>query len=148
MVAVVVIGFVLAFGWRWADRGRGGQLRRAIRDKDVTCRVALEDVTVTAPGRRTLPRPIRNGDMQLVVRGDSLEISSALLPLRALFGLEYYFLASETTFRLVKDSRRGSSIVLTGRRLGKDIQIDIRTNRRVWHALVTAGAVPVEPTEF
>ena len=144
----VAAGFVLIYGRIWFRRHREAPLRREIRTRDVTFRAVLDRVKVSEPGRRTWAGV--TAPMDLLVRGDAIEVSSTVAPVRVVMGLEYYFPAAQTSIELSRSPSliyRGDWIVLTGRQAGKDIQVAITTMNDsalvdAWNALAGAGAIP------
>ena len=90
------------------------------------------------------------GPVNLVIRGEWIEVSLATPVLRALVvDGEYFFDAMETsitTGRLSAGEPREGVIVLTGRRLGKEIHLEIDAGINIdaiWNALANAGSIPV-----
>jgi hypothetical protein len=153
LAMVVVAGLSLVYGRIWLERRRDAPLRREIRARDITFRVALEHVTVIRPG---LLQPggdfgvAIQGPVDLVIRGDAFEISSAVPLCRVVMGLEYYFRASETSVELnwpiprIYGIDTKPRLVMRGRHEGKKIQLRIEQKnlQEIWNAVMAAGAVP------
>jgi hypothetical protein len=145
----VAAGFVFIYGRIWFRRHREAPLRREIRARDVTFRMIPDQVKVSDSGGWPKWAGV-SAPMGLFVRGDAIEVSSTVAPLRVVMGLEYYFPAAETPIELSRSPSRiyrRDWIVLTGRQAGKDIQVAVTTMNRsrlleAWNALVTAGAIP------
>ncbi len=92
--------------------------------------------------------------MELVVRVDAFEVLCPLRLVRVVLGLEYYFKARETTIRVTRAPSgilKRDWIVVTGQRLGQEIQLAIAQSTYrggildAWNALLRAGSVPVGP---
>ncbi len=84
----------------------------------------------------------------LYVRGDAIEISSLLTPIRVLAGMEFYFRAPETSIEVSRDPAVQNWIVLTGSRDGREVKLALAPGKwlhEAWDALVSAGAEPVGP---
>jgi hypothetical protein len=100
LVTVVVAGLCLIYGRIWLRRRRETPLRREMRARDVTFRVVLDHVSVREPGwlqpDHDFDVPI-SSPVELIVRGDAFEISSARSLGRVVMGLEYFFRARETS---------------------------------------------------
>jgi hypothetical protein len=101
MVAIVAAGLSLVCGQIWLRRRRVTPLRREIRARNITFRAALDRVYVIEPG--TSPGsdfevPI-SSPVELIIRGDAFEVSSAR-PFGRVMGLEYFFMARETSVEL------------------------------------------------
>jgi hypothetical protein len=95
LLAVVVVGFAVSFGAVWLKRRRQAPLRREIRSKNITFRTGLTEVKERQSGALFKWLTL-NSVMALYVRGDSIEISSRILPFRVVMGTENYFKARET----------------------------------------------------
>ena len=96
LLAVVLAGVAIGLGQVWLKRRREATLRRAIRSQNVTFCTRLPQVKV----KEGYGWPIwlsLNSSMALYVRGDSFDISSTNLLIRAVMGMEYHFKASETS---------------------------------------------------
>jgi hypothetical protein len=152
-LAVVLAGFVVGLGQVWLRRRREAPLRREIRSQDVTFWTGLTEVKVKEGYGWPKWLALRSS-MALYVRGDSFDISSTILPIRVVMGMEYYFKASETSIETSRDPSTGSSalnwIIVTGSQRSEEIKLAIinRNEGRLhdaWNALVTAGAVPIGP---
>src|SRR5215470_17247709 len=154
MVAVVVTGFSLIYGRIWLRRHRETLLRREIRARDITFRTGLDRVTVIEPGwlqpGSDFEVPM-SSPVELIVRGDSFEVSSAYSFGRVVMGMEYYFRARETSVELNRSIPRiyGADvpprIVVRGWQQGRKIQLTITQKQdplEIWNALAAAGAVP------
>ena len=151
-LAVVLAGFAIGLGQVWLKRRREAPLRREIRSQNVTFRTNLTEVKVKE-GHGWPEWLALRSSMALYVRGDSIDISSTILPIRVVMGTEYYFKASETSIETSRDPSRSSAlnwIVVTGSQRGKEIKLAI-TNRNegrlhdAWNALTAAGAIPIGP---
>ena len=145
----VAAGFVFIYGRIWFRRHREAPLRREVRTRNVTFGTVLDRVKVSDSGG--WPKWVEvSAPMGLFVRGDAIEVSSSVAPLRVVMGLEYYLPAAETSIEMSRSPsriRRKDWIVLTGRQGGKDIQVAITTTNhhallQAWNALFTAGAIP------
>ncbi len=154
MVTVMVAGLALIYGRIWLRRRRQTPLRREIRARDITFRVTLDRVSVTEPGwlqpDSDFDVPI-SSPVELIVRGDAFEISSARPLGRVVMGLEYYFRAGETSVELNRPIPRiygidtPPRIIVRGWQAGKKVQLTIRQKNdplEIWNALTGAGAVP------
>ncbi len=154
MVAVVVAGFSFIYGRIWLRRHRETPLRREMRAREITFRACLDRVTVIEPGwlqpGSDFEVPIRS-PVALIVRGDAVEVSSALWFGRVVLGLEYYFRACETSVELNRAISRiygldtPPRIIVRGWRVGRQIQLTITQKNdhlQIWNALAGAGAVP------
>ncbi len=149
LAVCVAAGLVFIYGRIWSRRHRQAPLQREIRTRDVTFRAVLDRVKVSEPGRRPTWAGV-TAPMDLLVRGDAIEVSSAVAPVRVVMGLECYFPAAQTSIELSRSPSliyRGDWIVLTGRQAGRDIQVAITTMNDcapldAWNALVGAGAIP------
>jgi hypothetical protein len=154
LVTVVVAGLSLFYGRVWLRRRRQTPLRREIRARDVTFRVPLDRVRVREPGwlqpDSDFDVPI-SSPVELIVRGDAFEISSALSLGRVVMGLEYYFRAAETSVELNRPIPRiygidtPPQIIVRGWQAGKRVQLTVRQKKdplKIWDALTGAGAVP------
>ena len=89
--------------------------------------------------------------MELIVRGDAFEVSSARSFGRVVMGMEYYFMARETSVELNRPIPRiyGTDtrprIMMRGWKAGKKVQLTITQKSdplEIWNALTEAGAVP------
>ncbi len=154
LVAVVVAGLSLIYGRIWLRRRRETPLRREIRARDITFRVTLDRVGVREPGWLQPDSdsgvPV-SSPVELIVRGDAFEISSARSLGRAVMGLEYFFRARETSVELNRPSPRiygidtPPRIIVRGWRAGRKIQLTVWQKNDplgIWNALTEAGAVP------
>jgi len=154
MVAVVAAGFSLIYGRIWLRRHRETLLRREIRARDITFRTGLDHVTVIEPGwlqpGSDFEVPI-SSPIDLIVRGDAFEVSSARSFGRVVMGLEYFFRAPETSVELnrliprIYGKDEPPRIILRGWRAGQKIQLTITQKDdplAIWNALIEAGAVP------
>lgn len=148
----VAAGFAVIYGRIWLRRYREAPLRRMTRARDMTFKAIPDKVAVSGSGG-LLKWAAVNAPMSLSVRGDAIEISSTVAPLRVVMGLEYYFPAAETSIELSRSpspASRRNGIVLTRRQSRKDIQVaititDDHTLLEAWNAFVTAGAIPAGP---
>jgi hypothetical protein len=152
LLAVVLAGFAICLGQVWLKRRRERPLRREIRSQSVTFWTRLPRVKVKQgygwPAWLSL-----NSSMALYVRGDFFDISSSLLPIRVVMGMEYYFKASETSIETSRDPSRNSAlnwIIVTGSQRGEEIKLAITNGNEgllqdAWNALVVAGAIPIGP---
>jgi hypothetical protein len=154
MVTVVIAVFALTYGRVWLRRWRQTPLRREVRAREITFRVTLDRVSVTEPGwlqpDSDFDVPI-SSPVELIVRGDGFEVSSARPLGRVVMGLEYYFRAGETSVELNRPIPRiygidtPPRIIVRGWRAGKKVQLTIRQKNdplQIWSALTGAGAVP------
>ncbi len=154
MQYVVAAGLSFIYGRVWVRRRRGTSLRREIRTRDITFRSHLDRVTVMEPGwlqpGSDFGAPI-SSPVELIVRGDAFEVSSALWLGRVVMGLEYCFRAHETSVELNRVVPRiygrdtPPRIVVRGWQAGRKIQLTIRQKNdplEIWDALTRAGAVP------
>lgn len=105
----VAAGFVFIYGRIWFRRHREAPLRWEIRTRDVTFRTVLERVKVSDSGGWPKWAGV-SAPMGLLVRGDAIEVSSSVAPLRVVMGLEYYFPAAETSIEL----SRSPSLIYRG----------------------------------
>ena len=145
----VAAGFVFIYGRIWLRRHREAPLRRELRAREVTFRTVLDRVKVADSGGWPKWAEV-SAPMGLFVRGDAIEVSSSVAPLRIVMGLEYYLLAAGTSIELSRSPSRiyrRDWIVLTGQQAGEDIQLAITTTNddallQAWNALVTAGVIP------
>ena len=153
MVAIVVAVFSLIYGRIWLRRYRETPLRRELRARDITFRANLDHVTLIEQGQPPcsdfevpISRPI-----ELIVRGDAFEVSSAWSFGRVVMGLEYYFRARETSVELnriiprIYGTDTPPRIVVRGWQVDKKIQLTITQKNdplEIWNALTGAGAVP------
>jgi hypothetical protein len=151
-LAFVLAGFAVGLGQVWLNRRREAPLRREIRSQNVTFWIRLPQVK--AKEGYGWPRWLSlNSSMALYVRGDSFAISSMILPIRVVMGMEYYFKASETSIETSRDPSRNSAlnwIVVTGSQRSEEIKLAITNGNEAllhdaWNALVAAGAIPVGP---
>jgi hypothetical protein len=151
MVAIVAAGLSLVCGQIWLRRRRVTPLRREIRARGITFRAALDRVYVIEPGMSPgsdFEVPI-SSPVELIIRGDAFEVSSAR-PFGRVMGLEYFFMARETSVELNRPIPRiyGTDtpprIIVRGWQGGKKIQLTIRQKNDlldIWNALTAAGAV-------
>jgi hypothetical protein len=148
LLATVIVVLTIIYGRIWLRRREEATLRREVRAQPVIFRIPLEHVKImTGGGWRTGP----HGEIDLIVRSDAFEVSCSIAPARVLMGLEYYFKASETTLQVCQipfGFSKRDWIVITGRRLGEELQLAIAQRnglRDAWTALIEAGAVPIGP---
>lgn len=148
LLACVVVGLTIVYGRIVLRRRRETPLRHEIRAQGITFRTGLDHIrTVTSRGWRTGPY----GLIELIVRADGFEISSAIPPVRVALGLEYYFRARDTTIevsRLPSGIYKSDWIVITDQRLDKVTKLAITQKNNLyetWNALVRVGAVPLGP---
>src|SRR5215475_10222851 len=154
LVTVIVAGLCLIYGRIWLRRRRETPLRREMRARDVTFRVVLDHVSVSEPGwlqpDHDFDVPI-SSPVELIVRGDAFEISSARSLGRVVMGLEYFFRAPETSVELNRPIPRiygwdtPPRIVVRGWQAGRKVKLTIRQNSdplEIWNALTGAGGVP------
>ena len=154
MVTVVVAGLSLIYGRIWLRRRRETPLRREVRAREITFRVTLDRVSVREPcwlqPDSDFDVPI-SSPVELIVRGDAFEVSSARSLGRVVMGLEYYFRAGETSVELNRPIPRiygidtPLRIIVRGWQAGKKVQLTIRQKNdplEIWNALTAAGAVP------
>jgi len=133
---------------------RKALLRREIRARAITFRAALDHVAVMEPGWLSpgsdFEVPISN-QVELIVRADAFEVSSASSFGRVVMGLEYFFRARETSVELnrliprIYGTDMPPRIVVRGWQGGKKIQLTITQEHdplEIWNALTEAGAVP------
>lgn len=153
LLAALVLGVVAGCGRVWHRRRREASLRREIRAQDVTFRVSNVPVLLRQPYGWPKWMSFNNPFMALIVRGDAIEISNVIWPLRVVLGEEYYFRARETTIQVRREPSRPFEpkwIVVTGRRCGQEVALAISHESalrlcRAWSAMTAAGAVPVGP---
>jgi hypothetical protein len=125
-----------------------------MRARDVTFRVVLDHVSVREPGwlqpDHDFDVPI-SSPVELIVRGDAFEISSALSLGRVVMGLEYFFRARETSVELNRPVPRiygwdtPPRIVVRGWQAGRKVQLTIRQNNdplEIWNALPEPAGFP------
>jgi hypothetical protein len=151
-LAVVLAGFVVGLGQVWIRRRREAPLRRQIRSQNVTFWTSLAEVKVKDGYGWPEWLPLKSS-MAIYVRGDSFDISSSILPIRVVMGMEYYFKASGTSIETSRTPSKSSGlnwIVVTGSQRGEEIKLAItkRNERQLhdaWTALVAAGALPIGP---
>jgi hypothetical protein len=154
VVAIVAAVFSIIYGRIWLNRHRDAPLRREIRARDITFRAGLHSVWVIEPDggppSSDFEVPI-SSPVELIVRGDAFEVSSARSLLRVVMGLEYFFRARETSVELNRPIPRiygidtPPRIVVRGWHAGKKIQLMIKHENdplAIWKALTGAGAVP------
>ena len=155
LAVAVVAGLMFIFGQVWFKRYRETGLRREIRAQSITFKTRVDYIKVMGAGPLEQGReeivPGFTNQLQLVVRGDAIEISSAIALVRAILGLEYYFRAHETSVELYRILPRiygrdsPARIVVRGWQGDKQIQVVIVKKHDLqvtWNALVSAGAVP------
>ena len=127
LLAAVATSFAVGCGVVWLRRRREAPLRLQIRSQEVTFRMTLSEVKVEQPG--VWPRWLAlNSFMALFVRGDGIEISSTIPPVRVVAGMEYYFKANETFIGVSQAPSMVSKknwIIVTGRHDGKEIKLAI-----------------------
>jgi hypothetical protein len=127
LLAIVAAVFITTISGVWLQRRRETPLRREVRSKDITFRTSLPQVKERQS--TGFPRWLAlNSVMALYVRGDAIEISSTILPFRAIMGVEYYFKASETTIEVSQEPSALSKmdwIVVTGRRDSGEVKLAI-----------------------
>jgi hypothetical protein len=142
--------FAVAYALVWLKRRRDASIRREARAQSVSFRGGFKAKRINPLGHEF----VFHQDMDLIVRGDILEISSTIAPLRFIMGFEYYFRAHETTihFKCVSARLGGNSdhewIVIKGGDLGGSNRMLISNNYKLydaWNALVRAGVTPVGP---
>jgi hypothetical protein len=151
-IGVVLAGFVIGLGQVWLRRRREAPLRREIRSQPVRLWTALTEVKVKEGYGWPEWLPLRSS-MALYVRDDSFDISSTILPIRVVMGMEYYFKSSETSIETSRDPSRPSPlkwIVVTGSQRGQEIKLAITNQNEgqlhdAWNALVAAGSIPIGP---
>ncbi len=143
-----VVGLTIIYGRIVLRRRREAPLRREIRAQSITFRTELGHVkTMTSRGWWTGPY----GLIELIVRTDGFEVSSAIPPVRVALGLEYYFRACDTTIevsQLPSGVYKRDWIVIKGQQLDKEVQLAIAQKsslHEAWNALARAGAVPIGP---
>lgn len=149
-LAVVLTGFAIGLGQIWFRRRREAPLRREIRSQNITFWTRLTEVKVREGYGLPEWLPLRSS-MALYVRSDSLDISSTIMPVRVVMGMEYYFKASEISIETSRDPARGSAlnwIIVTGIRHGEEIKLAITNGDEsrlydAWNALVAIGAMPI-----
>jgi len=153
VLVIVVAGLTFVYGRIWVRRRKEAPLRDQIRARNITFRAILDSVVVLEPGSllggdfgAAITRPV-----ELMVRGDAFEVSSGVPVVREAMGLQYFFIASETSVELNRpvpriygrDTRAG--IIVRGWQDGKKIQLTITQKNDhldIWNALTAAGAVP------
>jgi hypothetical protein len=145
------LGLSVRGGRVWSRHRQQVLLRREMRAQEVTFRTSVAVLLRQPYG---WPQWLSlNGLMALIVRGDAIEISGELWPIRMLPGMGYYFWARETTMQV----RRAPSgpfdlrwLVVTGRQGGKEVTLAISADSsyqlcRAWSAMIDAGVLPVGP---
>jgi hypothetical protein len=152
MLVIVVGGLAFIYGQIWFRRRRVAPLRDQIRARGITFRAVLDRVDVLEPGSLggdsggPISRPV-----ELIIRGDAFEVSSAIPLGRVVMGLEYFFMARATSIELNRlipriygtDTR--PRIIVRSWQDGKKIQLTVTQKRDpldIWNALTAAGAVP------
>jgi hypothetical protein len=95
-LAVVLAGFVFGLGQVWLRRRREAPLRREIRSQPVRFWAVLTKVKVKEGYGWPEWLPLRSS-IALYVRDDSFDISSTILLIRVVMGMEYYFKSRETS---------------------------------------------------
>lgn len=149
-LAVVLAGFVIGLGQIWFRRRGEAPLRREIRSQDITFWTRLTEVKVREGYGRPEWLPLRSS-MALYVRGDSFDISSTIMPVRVVMGIEYHFKASGTSIETSRNPSRGSAlnwIIVTGTQRGEEIKLAITNGDEsrlydAWNSLVAIGVIPI-----
>lgn len=150
LLAVVLAGVAIGLGQVWIRRRREAPQRREIRSQNVTFQLGLAEVKLKEGYGRPEWLPLRSS-MALCVRGDSFDISSTILPIRVVMGMEYYFKANEASVETSRNPSRNSAmswIVVTGSHHGEEIKLAITNGDEgrlhdAWNALVAVGAMPI-----
>jgi hypothetical protein len=140
---VLVLAFAAIAIVAGRRRRREAPLRREMRGRPAENFRASVDAKVSVLG---MMLPV-NGRLQLIVRGDALEVSHPFPLARVMFGQEYCYLAKETTVEDVSGLRHGW-IQIDGRPAGTGVRIQIgrrKMDREIWDALIEAGAQPIGP---
>jgi hypothetical protein len=142
-VGSLVLVFAAFAGAAWSRRRRQAPLRKQMRARPaVTFRAPVQvkqnvlGVMLTA-----------HGTLDLLVRGDAIEVSHPFPPARLLFGQEYRYRAADITFQVIPGIR-GDWIAIDGQRASAGARIWLRQrgrNQQLWDALTLAGAHPVGP---
>jgi hypothetical protein len=127
-------------------RRRSATLRHEVEQQGISFRMRLDRVKVMGSGWTDV-----KGGMALIVRADTFEVTCPTPLLRAIFAMEYYFRAAETTIEVSGSPsfiREHAWIVVTGQDGGKRTEIAMASEMHLydaWVALVRAGTVPVGP---
>jgi hypothetical protein len=142
-VALAVAAVAVAVRFRNAYR-RIEPIRREVRSHPVTFQTGVIVRTGGSSGELTLSRPLN-----MIVRGEFLEISHPSHPVAVFFGQEFYFRATdlqiETYWGKMNWGQR-EWIRITDFSYGTDAYLSVTSRTslgEIWPALVSAGAVPV-----
>jgi len=136
-VIAVVLGYAVLQQWprrRWEE-----PLRNEMREQPVTFQSGVDFKEDSMSAER--------GPVNLIVHGDTFEVTSQVPAFRFLNGTDYCYHAPDTTVEMVRGVLRdwieicgqpgtGAVPVKIGRR---------KDNRQLWDVLVRAGAHPIGP---
>jgi hypothetical protein len=144
--AVVAVAFAVRFRNAMKEYRRGEPIRREVRGHLVTFGTS---VVVRIKRRGSSGESAFRGSLNLIIRGEFLEISHPNRPVAVFFGQEFYFRATDLrieTYRGQMNWGQREWIRITDISYGTDAYLSV-TNRTnlggIWHALTSAGAVPV-----
>jgi hypothetical protein len=144
LLGILVLGFTVLCVMSWRSRRFEAPLRRAARARPVRTFGMSVDARVSRQG---MELPVK-GRLDLVVWGDIVEVSHPFVLARFIFGQEYFFLASETTVKIIPGRRNW--ILIEGHWRGRTTRVWVARRdmtREIWHALIHAGASPGGPSE-
>jgi hypothetical protein len=143
--AMMATAAVVSFGGLLLKRRREAPLRTYVRAQPVTFRAPVYIAEI-------------KGTIMLIIHGEWIEISYNRKWFSTITGYEYFFKASDTSITMTRPSWgkgallpvtfRNRVVTLTGRNLGKEIQLEMETGNHdddIWNALISAGSVPVGP---
>jgi hypothetical protein len=143
-LGILVLGFTVLCVMSWRRRRFEAPLRAAARARQAQTFSMSVDAKVSRQG---VELPVK-GRLQLVVWGDIVEVSHPFPLARFIFGQEYFFLARETTVRLIPG--RQDWILIEGHWRGRTTRVWVARRdmtREIWNALIYAGASPGGPLE-
>ncbi len=144
LLGVVVVGLAVAIAQTSLRRRRTAALRGEAKGQVIAFQIRLDRVKVMGSGWTDL-----KGEMVLIVRADTFEVSAATPLLGIIFGMDYYFRAPDTTIEVSESPsflKKGSWIVVRGKQGTSRTELAITSENHLydaWAALVRAGAVPI-----
>jgi hypothetical protein len=146
LLGIVVIGFVIIGVRTWRRNHGAVLLRRETGAQEVTFQLRLDHAKAMGSGWTDL-----KGEMALIVRTDTFEVSATVPLFRAIFPMDYYFRARDTTIEvgeLPAFIQKMNWIVVRGQQGGMKVEVAFASRNHLydaWVALVRAGAVPIGP---
>jgi len=139
-LVILALAFAVIAVIAWPRQHHEAPLRKQMRAWPVTFRAGV-DVRASYLG---LMLPV-TGPLNLVMRGDAVQVAHFLPPARFLFGQRYCYRAEDTTIKVVTGLRH-DWIEIEGQPTGTASRIWIwrpGVNRQIWKVLIRAGVHPI-----